>query len=317
VVVNRPGEIGVECNGAWSWHEEPWLTFDRLDALSILAARMTSKECDADHPLVDTNLPGRLRLAIARPPATHPNIISLTIRRPPAHSRSVDDDDFVGMFENTNTGPSRTKQFDAELLDLFRTRSWRPFFRLAVQAKKTIGAVGMTGSGKTDMLRRLMRLIPEHERLITLEDTDEFGKTNHRNRVSLFYGSPAVTSDAGARAILRMRPDRPILQELRGAETFSFVRIAAAGHPGGLTTWHAGDTEGGASRHMTADEAFDPLVLMFKQHEAGATVPDDKVRQLLRRYIDVIVWCDRSANEFNVSKVWFKLAEDAGEAGVA
>jgi type IV secretion system protein VirB11 len=172
-----------------------------------------------------------------------------------------------------------------------------------VQSKKTIGAVGATGSGKTDLIRRFLRLIPDHERIVTGEDTAEFGALQQRNRAALFWGSTAVRPDDIAMAFLRMRPDRIVMQEVRGAEAATFVRVIAAGHPGGMTTWHA-DTE----------NPFDPLVLMVKQHPSATTREDSEVRKMLRRYIDIIVHCERGRDGFSVPKIWFKAAEDANVA---
>ena len=155
---------------------------------------------------------------------------------------------------------------DAELLALYQAQDWPAFFALAVKAKKTIAATGSTGSGKTSLLRRLMQEIPGDERLVTIEDTDEFGPLPLRNRVSMFYGSANVSAENAVEASLRMRPDRVAMQELRGAEAFAYLRLLAAGHPGGLTTWHA--EEG---------DPFTPLALMAKTSEAGRNIPDDKL----------------------------------------
>ena len=153
-----------------------------------------------------------------------------------------------------------------------RRRTGPAFFALAVKAKKTIAATGSTGSGKTSLLRRLMQEIPGEERLVTIEDTDEFGPLPLRNRVSLFYGSANVSAENAVEASLRMRPDRVAMQELRGAEAFAYLRLLAAGHPGGLTTWHA--EEG---------DPFTPLALMAKTSEAGRNIPDDKLLAILQQ----------------------------------
>ena len=79
-----------------------------------------------------------------------------------------------------------------------------------------------------------------------------------------------------------MRPDRVAMQELRGAEAFAYLRLLAAGHPGGLTTWHA--EEG---------DPFTPLALMAKTSEAGRNIPDDKLLAILRSLIDIVAFCRR------------------------
>jgi type IV secretion system protein VirB11 len=166
--------------------------------------------------------------------------------------------------------------------------------------KKTIAATGSTGSGKTSLLRRLMQEIPDDERLVTIEDTDEFGRLPLRNRVSMFYGAANVSAENAVEASLRMRPDRVAMQELRGAEAFAYLRLLAAGHPGGLTTWHAEE-----------DDPFTPLALMAKTSEAGRNIPDDKLAAILRRLIDIVAFCRRDAGGFSVPSVYYRAAAEA------
>ncbi len=189
---------------------------------------------------------------------------------------------------------------DTELLALYRAKDWTAFFALAVKAKKTIAATGSTGSGKTSLLRRLMQEIPAEERLVTIEDTAEFGPLPLRNRVSLFYGSANVSAENAAEASLRMRPDRVAMQELRGAEAFAYLRLLAAGHPGGLTTWHA--EEG---------DPFTPLALMAKTSAAGRNIPDDKLLVILRSLIDIVAFCRRDGRGFSVPSVYYRAADGA------
>ena len=183
-----------------------------------------------------------------------------------------------------------------------KRKKWPAFFSLAVKSHKTIAATGSTGSGKTTLLRRLLQEVPREERLITIEDTDEFGALPLRNRVAMFYGSANVTAENAVEASLRMRPDRVAMQELRGAEAFAYLRLLAAGHPGGLTTWHA--EEG---------DPFTPLSLMAKTSEAGRNIPDDKLLVILRSLIDIVAFCRRDASGFSVPSVYYRAAaEPAG-----
>jgi type IV secretion system protein VirB11 len=302
IVVNRPGEVGVENVEGWSWHRTPELDYDRLEEISILAGFQTSHDVDDEHPLCGSTLPGGQRVQICRPPATAQGIISLAIRKPATTARRVDDDDFEGLFATANAGPSRRSLADAELVALYRARDWRAFFKLARKARKSFGFCGSTGSGKTDLLKRLIQLTPDSVRVVSIESDAEFGEIGTRNRVSLFYGDDRakIASEDALKASLRLRPDEIWMQEVRGAEAFAYIRALAAGHPGGGTSWHA--EEG---------QEFDALELMVKQHPAGATIPDNKVRQLLRQYLDVVVWCARGEDGFSAPRVWFKAAEDA------
>ena len=301
VVVNRPGEIGVETGKGWTWHPAPELTFDRLDALAILAGYQTSREVDSMRPLCNSTLPDGQRIQICRPSATSPGMIALAIRRPATTTRRVDDADFEQLFATTNQGPSRRSRADDTLLALYDRRDWRSFFKEARRERKTFGICGVTGSGKTDLLKRLLHLTPPSTRVVSIESDAEFGETGTRNRVSLFYGEDRanLASEDALKASLRLRPDEIWMQEVRGPEAFAYVRALAAGHPGGGTTWHA--EEG---------EEFAALELMIKQHPAGVAIPDDKARKLLRQYIDIVIWCARGDDGFSAPRVWFKAAED-------
>jgi type IV secretion system protein VirB11 len=299
IVINKPGEIGIERSDGWTWRAVPEFTLARLDQIGILAGWLLSKDLDADTPICMTTLPDGQRCTIVRSPAVGMETTSVTIRNPSKDERTVHDPDFTSLMEAASISRPGLSETDRRLLDLYRSKAWAEFFSLAVRSRKTIAATGTTGSGKTTLLKRLMREIDADERLITIEDTDEFGPLPQRNRVSLFFGSANVTAENAVEASLRMRPDRVAMQELRGAEAWAYIRLLAAGHPGGLTTWHAED-----------GDPFTPLALMAKQSEAGRNIPDDKLLTILRRFIDIVAYCKRDENGFSVPSVWFRVAEE-------
>ena len=300
VVVQRPGEVGIERRGEWSWRNIEAFDFRRLDAIGLLAGSLLSKRFDPASPICMTTLPDGQRCTLCRPPVTAPGTISVTIRIPSKAVHTVRDPDFGDLMRAAANRPDRHGDADAELLALYQAKDWPAFFALAVKAHKTIAATGSTGSGKTSLLRRLMREIPEEERLVTIEDTDEFGPLPLRNRVSMFYGAANVSAEYAVEASLRMRPDRVAMQELRGAEAFAYIRLLAAGHPGGLTTWHA--EEG---------DPFTPLALMAKASQAGRNIPDDKLLVILRNFIDIVAFCRRDVRGFCVPSVYYRAAEAA------
>lgn len=308
LVVNRPGELGVERRGAgWTWHDVPELSFARLDAVATLCAALSQQDVGPEHPLCGASLPDGQRVQICRPPAVAAGTISLTIRRPSGAAPTIAALAAGGLFDRTErTGP-RLHPADAELLALHRARDWERFFPLAVRSRKTIVATGDTGSGKTSFAKALIGAIPCDERLVTIEDTAEFTGLPHCNLVSLFYskgrqGLARVGAEELMEAALRMRPDRVLMQELRDGAAFTFVRSVAAGHPGSITTCHAGSAAG----------AFDALRLMVKQHEAGRYLADADVRTLLLGLVDVVVHCRRAGGRFGIEEVWFDPAAKPG-----
>ena len=88
------------------------------------------------------------------------------------------------------------------------------------------------------------------------------------------------------------------MQELRDGAAFTFIRSIAAGHPGSITTCHAGSAAG----------AFDALRLMVKQHEAGKHLADADVRLLLRQLVHVVAHCRRDHRGFAIEEVYFDPA---------
>jgi type IV secretion system protein VirB11 len=302
IVINRPGEVGIERAGKWTFRDVPAFTYDRLDQMGILAGFMSGHDFDGEHPIAYASLPDGQRFTIARPPVTASGIISVTIRVPSPMVRSVADDDFPALLQAANRDSGRPSAADQELIALYRSGDWEPFFRMCVKAHKTIVATGLVGSGKTTFLKRLQQEIPLDERVITIEDSDEFGVLPQRNRVALFYGAAGVTAEQAVQLSLRQRPDRVAMQELRGGEAFAYIRALLAGFSGGLTTFHAQRGEA---------EAFDALAVMVKTHPSGREIPDDKLNQLLRGLIDVIVWCERRDGQFSVPYVWFWAVDEA------
>lgn len=301
VVINRPGEVGVERRGRWTWHDVPELDFDRLDGIATLAAAMMKQDVGPDRPLCGSFMPDGERIQICRPPASADGIVSLTIRKPPGSAPSLDMLADRGLFATTDVAHHQAHPLDAELVELHRAKDWRGFFPLAVRARKNIIACGATGSGKTTVARALIQAIPLDERLITIEDTPEFGQLRQRNVVNLFYskgdqGLARVRSEELIEASLRMRPDRVLMQELRDGAAFSFIRGVASGHPGSITTCHA----------ETPDGAFDVLRLMVKQHKAGKHMADADTRTLLRQHIDVVIHCAK--DPYRITQVYFDPA---------
>ncbi len=303
IVINQPGVCGLEQHGRWTWHDVPELDYQRLDAIATLSAAMSQQDVGPDRPLCGSVLPDGQRIQICRPPAVSAGTISLTIRRPSSFAPTLDDLAAGGLFSSTDVARIRAHPLDAELSELHRLKDWERFFPLAVRAKKTIIAAGDTGSGKTTFAKALIQAIPLDERLVTIEDTAEFIGLPHRNLVSLFYskgdqGQARVRSEDLIEAALRMRPDRVLMQELRDGAAFTFVRGIAAGHPGSITTCHAGSASG----------AFDALRLMIKQHAAGKYLADADVRGLLRQLVDVSVYCEKRDGRFRIAEVFFDPA---------
>jgi pilus assembly protein CpaF len=160
------------------------------------------------------------------------------------------------------------------------------FLSGCVEARLNVVISGGSGSGKTTMLNTLSRFIPEEERIVTIEDTAELQL--QQSHVVRLETRPANIEGAGAVSqrdlvinTLRMRPDRIIVGESRGAEALDMLQAMNTGHDGSMTTVHANAPRDAFSRLET-------MVMMASQH-----VPDKVIRQQLASAINVVVHCAR------------------------
>jgi type IV secretion system protein VirB11 len=169
------------------------------------------------------------------------------------------------------------------------------FLRAAIAAKKTILISGGTSTGKTTFLNAMLGEIPPAERVVLVEDTPEL-RLPGANGVGLVavkgeLGEAKVTANELLQSALRLRPDRIVLGELRGAESVSFLRAINTGHPGSFSTIHANSLHG----------ALEQLALMVMQTGIGLTRPDTIA--YAASVIDVIVQLDRQDGKRQISAI--------------
>lgn len=189
--------------------------------LAVGMAAAASQRLDDSQPIVDGVLPGPIRIHAVIPPiAQGGTAISIRVLRP--------------------------RPFTLEELVETRslTRKQAQYLRDAVVARKSLLVAGATGVGKTTLLATLLGLVDPRQRLVTIEEVAELS-INHPHRVSLqsrvsnVEGEGAVTLEELVRAAMRMRPDRLVLGECRGAEVREVLTALNTGHTGGMATIHA------------------------------------------------------------------------------
>lgn len=285
ICINRPGEIYVESRSGWERVEVPSLNFERARQFctAVVNESNTGQRITDTEPMVSLTFPTGQRAQFVIPPACDAGKVSITIRLPSMQAKSLDDYRKDGFFDRVLEQPMTLGEQDRVLLQLREQRDYAGFFRQAVLARKNIVVAGATGSGKTTFMKSLVREIPAHERLVTIEDARELF-IDQPNVVHLLYskggqGVSNVTAKSCMEACLRMKPDRIILAELRGDEAFYFIRNCASGHPGSITSCHAGSTA----------QAWDQLALMVKASAEGAGLEFEVIKRLLRLTIDIVV----------------------------
>jgi pilus assembly protein CpaF len=229
-----------------------------LHAIERILAPL-GRRVDEAEPLCDARLPDGSRVNVVIPPLALDGA-SLTIRR--FRRRVLGPDDLVAL--GTWSPPLR---------DLLRT---------AVRARCNILVSGGTGSGKTTTLGALSAFVGAQERIVTIEDVAELRLAQPHvirleARPASVEGRGEVTIRALVRNALRMRPDRIVVGEVRGAEALDMLSAMGTGHDGSLCTVHAGSPEEALRRVET-------LALM-----ADVGLPHTAIREQVATALDVVV----------------------------
>lgn len=327
VCVNRPGEAFAFRSGRWERFSAPEATESRLLSLANAAAVYAGLPFGPGSPILSAALPGGERAQFVRPPAVSAGLLSVTIRKPARETRRLEhyvESGFFSAGEAAGAGPGAAERlrrlhraFQAPgAAPLEAARAKAAFLELAVCSGCNIVIAGETGSGKTTFMKALMQAIPETERILTIEDVPEllYGLPRHGNQVNLFYPSEAregdpVTASALLRSALRMKPDRILVAELRGGETFDFLSACLTGHGGSITSCHAG----------SASEAIEYLILKTLQSEAGSRLTESAIRRLIGACVDIVVHVTAAGGRRRASEIlWLKAGQAPEEtAGAA
>ena len=301
VCINRPREAFVETRRGWERRPLPFADFAWCRRLAKLIANSTRQRVDEATPLLSAALPTGERAQIVLPPATTAGTVAITLRRPSDTVWSIEELGRRGIFRATRRSTAALDETERELLRLLETQEYETFMRLAVASHKNILVSGPTGSGKTTWTKALIREIPHQERLVTIEDAQELVLNTHPNHVRLFYskddqGLARVTPKQLLESCLRMKPDRILLAELRAEEAFDYLRNVNSGHPGSITSIHAGSCE----------LAFEQLVLLVKQSAGGRELARRDIKSLLYLLIDVVIQFGVERHERFIKEIWYE-----------
>ncbi|SAK79288.1 P-type DNA transfer ATPase VirB11 [Caballeronia hypogeia] len=257
LAVNRPGELWLGRQGLRYMERvhAPDLNYPLLESLADVTASYTNQETDRERPLLAATIPidlsdgvadaerGGYRVQVVRPPAVEEQTIALCIRKPTLLDIGLSEYSKQGAFTDVNQKVANETYSDDRLRELYKAREWEDFLRGAVRAHKNIVISAGTNAGKTTLLNALLKEIPHHERVVTIEDSREI-RPPQRNCLHMLYsrggqGVAKVSAVDLLEAMLRLTPDRPIMGELRGAEAYSYLELLNSGHTGSITTIHA------------------------------------------------------------------------------
>jgi type IV secretion system protein VirB11 len=304
ICINRPGELYVERRSGWQRVEVPSMTLARAlqFCTAVVNESNTGQHITDRVPMVSLTFPTGQRAQLVIPPAVEAGRVSITIRLPSKHTPTLDQYEAQGFFDQILEDAQGISAHDQELLALRAARRYGDFFRKAVLYKKNIVVSGATGSGKTTFMRSLVQHIPQEERLVTIEDAREMFIAQP-NVTHLLYSKGGqsianVSAKSCMEACLRMKPDRIILAELRGDESFYYIRNCASGHPGSITSCHSGSTA----------QTWDQIALMVKASSEGAGLEFSTIKRLLMMTIDIIVHIKAHAGNRYITGIDFDPA---------
>ena len=296
IYVNGPGDVWAETlRGQIERHQLANIDDVLLERLARQIAALTHQGISREHPLLSATLPDGARVQVIGPPATRGSMV-MAIRKHVSSDLSLADYVAMGAFSATRlAGHAPAKALEQALAERLAGGDVAGALAMAVKGRRNILVSGGTSTGKTTFLNALLNEVPAEERLVIIEDTPEL-LIRHENAVGLVavrseLGEAQVTANDLVTATLRMRPDRIILGELRGAEAGAFLRAVNTGHPGSMTTIHAD----------SPDRAVEQLALLVLQ--SGTRLNRADVLHHVRSTIDVFVQLTRTGGARKVSEV--------------
>ncbi|HDR1022753.1 TPA: CpaF family protein [Pasteurella multocida] len=263
ILVNGPDNIWVERAGIL---EKTNRTFVNNEQLTDIARRLVAKvgrRIDDGSPLVDSRLPDGSRLNVVIAPIALDGT-SMSIRKFSKSKKSLQ--------ELVNFGSM--------------TREMANFLIIAARSRVNIIVSGGTGSGKTTLLNALSNYISHQERVVTLEDTAELRlEQPHVVRLETRLAGVEHTGEVTMQDLvinaLRMRPERIIVGECRGAEAFQMLQAMNTGHDGSMSTLHANSPRDATAR-------LESMVMM-----SNASLPLEAIRRNIASAVNIIVQASR------------------------
>jgi len=263
IMINGPDNIFVEKDGKVFKTDVCFESRQKLEDVIQSIVSKVNRTVNESSPIVDARLKDGSRVNVVLPPIALNGPV-MTIRKFPDKPITIEQLTELGSI----------------------TEEAAQVLRRMVIAKYNIFICGGTGSGKTTFLNALSNFIPQDERIVTIEDSAELQIVNIENIVRLetrnanTEGKGEITIRDLIKASLRMRPERIIVGEVRGAEALDMLQAMNTGHDGSISTGHANSTKDMLSRLET-------MVL------CGAQIPLEAIRQQIASAIDILIHLSR------------------------
>ncbi len=264
IMVNNKDDIFIEKAGKISQTNKKFMSDQQVRMIIDRIIAPLGRRIDESVPMVDARLPDGSRINAIIPPLSLGGPM-ITIRKFSQERYSADD--LIHRFKSIS-------------------QSMADFIQAAVISRKNILVSGGTGAGKTTLLNIISEYIPDNERIITIEDAAELKLSKSHwarleSRASNVEGRGAISIRDLFVNTLRMRPDRIIIGECRGAEVIDMLQAMNTGHDGSMTTIHANSTRDAITR-------LNSLFLM-----SGIELPLRAIYEMVASAIDIIVQVSR------------------------
>ena len=263
ILVNGPDNVWIERAGILEKTEKYFVNNEQLTDIAKRMVARVGRRIDDSSPLVDSRLPDGSRLNVV----IHPIALdgtSISIRKFSKNKKSLQ--------ELVNFGSM--------------TREMANFLIIAARSRVNIIVSGGTGSGKTTLLNALSNYISHSERVVTLEDTAELRlEQPHVVRLETRLAGVERTGEITMQDLvinaLRMRPERIIVGECRGAEAFQMLQAMNTGHDGSMSTLHANSPRDATAR-------LESMIMM-----ANASLPLEAIRRNIASAVNIIIQASR------------------------
>ena len=263
ILVNGPNDIWIERGGILHKTDKTFVSNEQLTDIAKRLVARVGRRIDDGSPLVDSRLPDGSRLNVVIAPIALDGT-SISIRKFSKNKKSLQ--------ELVNFGSM--------------TREMANFLIIAARSRVNIIVSGGTGSGKTTLLNALSNYISPTERVVTLEDTAELRlEQPHVVRLETRLAGVERTGEITMQDLvinaLRMRPERIIVGECRGAEAFQMLQAMNTGHDGSMSTLHANSPRDATAR-------LESMIMM-----SNATLPLEAIRRNIASAVNIIIQASR------------------------
>ncbi|WP_413558689.1 CpaF family protein [Bdellovibrio sp. HCB209] len=283
ILVNGPETIWFEKGGRLHEYQDAFLS--EISFKNCIERISQAAKCfiTVEHPSADSSF-GDFRLSLIGSDLTQSHT-HLSLRRHPKNPWTF------AKLHSANWCDNNAVRFFSELMG----------------SRKNFLVVGSTGSGKTSVLNSMLNLLPAHERVVVIEDTSEISLSNKASMKLLTREDPQgllpnIDQTQLVKRSLRLRPDRLVMGEVRGAEAKDFLMALATGHAGSFGTLHAQD----------ANQALIRLEMLIQMGAPQWSLT--AIRRLIQLSLDYILVVDREPSGLRYFKGAYRLCslEDHG-----